>query len=104
MVDDVRKVMKNDAGETYLEDGKKKMKVDVISHDEAGNYGCGLIFYESLATSRKRKLKTKVVFCHVPRWKEAERLERGADFVCSVIGAFCRQINLSCPENVMRVE
>jgi pyroglutamyl-peptidase len=79
------------------------MKLDVISHD-ARNYGCGLIFYESLATSRKRKLKTKVVFCHVPGWKEPVRLERGADFVCSVIGAFCRQINLSCPENVMRVE
>lgn len=92
VVDDVRKVVNHEAGEEHEDNGKKKMKVDVISNDEAGNYGCGFIFYESLVTCWKRKLKTRVVFCHVPGWKEPERLGRGADFVCSVIGAVCRQV------------
>lgn len=55
--------------------GKEKIRVDVISHGEAG-YACGLINYESLATCRRRKLNTRVMFCHVPEWKEEEeRLE-----------------------------
>jgi pyroglutamyl-peptidase len=88
-------------GEEEKRKPKEKMKIDVISHDEAGNFGCGFIYYESLATCRRRKLNTRVVFCHVPGWTEPERLERGADFVCAVIGAVCRQINPSYPEQVM---
>jgi pyroglutamyl-peptidase len=99
LVDDVKKVVNYEAGEAGK--GKGKMKIDVISHDEAGNYACGFIYYESLATCRRRKLDTKVVFCHVPGWKEEERLERGADFVCAVIGAVCRQIIPPLPEQVI---
>lgn len=100
LVDDVKKVVNYDP--EAEESGKgRKMKIDVISHDEAGNFGCGFIFYESLATCRRRKLNTRAVFCHVPGWKEPERLERGADFVCAVIGAVCRQINPAYPEQIM---
>jgi pyroglutamyl-peptidase len=89
-VDDVKKVVNYETDDKGK--GKEKIKVDVISHDEAG-YACGFINYESLATCRRRKLNTRVVFCHVPEWKEEEeeeeeeRLERDADFVCAVVGA-----------------
>ncbi|PVH80970.1 hypothetical protein DL98DRAFT_515098 [Cadophora sp. DSE1049] len=69
-----------------------KLKVQIIPHFEAGNYCCGFIYYESLATCLKRKLDTKVVFCHVPGWRGVERLKRGADVVCAIIGAICNQI------------
>ncbi|KAK0127873.1 hypothetical protein ONS96_007374 [Cadophora gregata f. sp. sojae] len=71
---------------------KEKLKVQIIPHIEAGNYCCGFIYYESLATCLKRKLDTKVVFCHVPGWRDYERLKRGSDVVCAVIGAICNQI------------
>lgn len=72
--------------------GKEKMKLQIIPHFEAGNYCCGFIYYESLATCLKRNLDTKVVFCHVPGWRDEERLERGADTICAIIGAICKQI------------
>jgi pyroglutamyl-peptidase len=72
--------------------GKQKIQVQVAPHFEAGSYMCGFIYYESLATIRKRKLDTKVMFCHVPGWEDSERLERGADVICAVIGAICKQI------------
>ena len=95
VVDDVRKVV------NFEREEEGKERVDVISHDEAGNYLCGFVFYESLATCRKRGLSTRVLFCHVPGWKDRKRLERGADFVCAVIGAVCRQINPASPEQIM---
>ncbi|KAH7370823.1 hypothetical protein BKA65DRAFT_489298 [Rhexocercosporidium sp. MPI-PUGE-AT-0058] len=71
---------------------EEKTRVQIIPHLEAGNYCCGFIYYESLATCLKRNLDTKVVFCHVPGWRDKERLKRGADVVCAVIGAICNQI------------
>ncbi|KAE9372001.1 peptidase C15, pyroglutamyl peptidase I-like protein [Stipitochalara longipes BDJ] len=100
IVDDVKKVVNFESEEERRKE-KEKVKIDVISHDEAGNFGCGFIFYESLATCRRRKLNMRVLFCHVPGWSDSERLERGADFVCAVIGAVCRQINPSSPEQIM---
>jgi hypothetical protein len=35
---------------------------------------------------------TKVVFCYVPGWEDSERLERGADVTCAIVGAVCIQI------------
>ncbi|ROW07686.1 hypothetical protein VMCG_03575 [Cytospora schulzeri] len=72
--------------------GEEKKKVSIVPHFEAGPMGCGFIFYESLATCRKRKLATKVVFSHVPSWKDEQSLQRGADTVCAIIGAICKQI------------
>lgn len=66
-----------------------------------GITAAAFLFYERLATCRRRKLDTRVVFCHVPGWTEPERLERGVDFVCAIISAVCRQINPSRPEDVM---
>jgi pyroglutamyl-peptidase len=98
-VDDVKKIVNYETDNKGK--GKEKIKVDVISHDGAG-YACGLIYYESLANCRRRKLNTRVVFCHVPEWKEEEeRLERGADFVCAVVGAVYRQITPSFPDQVI---
>ncbi|KAG4440553.1 hypothetical protein IFR05_003969 [Cadophora sp. M221] len=76
-------------GDTNVEG---KLKVQIIPHFEAGNYCCGFMYYESLATCLRRKLDTKVVFCHIPGWRDEERLRRGADVVCAVIGAICKQI------------
>jgi len=73
--------------------GKQKLKVAVVPHFEAGSYGCGFIYYESLATCRERGYETKVVFSHIPGWRDPERLERGADVISAVIGAVCQQIN-----------
>lgn len=100
--DEYQKLIEGQFGGRLVKHGvKKKMRVEVILHDEAGSYGCGFIFYESLATVWKRKLNTRVLFCHVPGWKDEERLERGADFVCAVIGAVCRQIDPTRPERIM---
>jgi pyroglutamyl-peptidase len=74
------------------EEGNKNIQVQIAPHFEAGQYLCGFLFYESLATVRKRKLDTKVIFCHVPGWEDSERLERRADAICAVIGAVCKQI------------
>ena len=74
------------------EEGNKNIQVQIAPHFEAGQYLCGFLFYESLATVRKRRLDTKVIFCHVPGWEDSERLERRADAICAVIGAVCKQI------------
>lgn len=68
-----------------------KLKVSVVPHFDPGSYGCGFIYYESLATCLKRRLNTKVLFVHVPGWKEPERLMRGRDVVCAIVGSVCRQ-------------
>lgn len=94
LVDDVKKVVNFER-----EEGKED--VQVISHDEPGMFLCGFIFYESLATARRRGLNTRVLFCHVPGWTDTKRLQRGADFVCAVVGAVCRQINPAAPEQIM---
>src|SRR5687768_14175005 len=72
---------------------KERLKVQIIPHFEAGNYCCGFLYYESLATCLKRKLDTKVVFCHVPGWRDEARLKRGIDAICAIIGAICAQIS-----------
>jgi pyroglutamyl-peptidase len=66
--------------------------VQVAPHFEAGQYLCGFPLHESLATVRKRKLDTTVAICHVPGWEDGEGLERGADAICAIIGAVCKQI------------
>lgn len=72
--------------------GEEKKKVSIVPHFEAGPMGCGFIFYESLATCHTRKLSTKVAFSHVPSWKDEMSLQRGADAVCAIIGALCKQV------------
>jgi pyroglutamyl-peptidase len=52
-------------------------------------------------TCRRRKLNTSVVLCHVPGREGPERLERGANLVCAVIGAVYRQVDPACPEQVL---
>lgn len=72
--------------------GGEKKVVSIVPHFEAGPLGCGFIYYESLATCRKRKLATKVVFSHVPSWKDEPSLRRGAEAICAIIGAVCKQV------------
>ncbi len=96
VVKDARKVANAECDNVAQKSGdgenKTKKKVDVVSHFEAGWYGCGFVYYESLATCLKRGLSTKVVFCHIPGWRDEESLERGADVVSAVIGSICNQI------------
>lgn len=66
---------------------------DVIAHHEAGAYCCGFIYYESLASRKTRGLDTKVIFTHVPGWRDNRRLAKGANAVCAIIGAACLQIS-----------
>ncbi|KUI70458.1 hypothetical protein VM1G_06002 [Cytospora mali] len=80
-----------DAGLAVNSMGEKK-QVSIVPHFEAGPMGCGFILYESLATCRRRKLGTKVVFSHLPSWKDVPNLQRGADAICAIIGAVCKQI------------
>lgn len=88
---DVSKVVKDAVRAVNLM-GENKKEVSIIPHFEAGPMGCGFIFYESLATCHKRRLRTKAVFSHVPGWKDEPSLQRGADAVCAIIGAVCKQI------------
>ena len=76
----------------YPKSEEEKLKIAVVPHLEAGFYCCGFIFYESLATRWRRKSDTEVVFTHVPGWRDAERLGRGAEVVCAIIGSACLQI------------
>ena len=69
-----------------------RSKLNVIPHFEAGFYCCGFVYYESLATVRRRNIDADVLFTHVPGWRDAERLERGVDAICAIIGAACKQI------------
>jgi pyroglutamyl-peptidase len=68
--------------------------MSIVPHLEAGSYCCGFIYYESLATCWKRGLNTKVIFTHVPGWRDPERLGRGADVICAIIGSACKQIKV----------
>lgn len=70
----------------------KSDPIAVVSHEEPGNYCCGFIYYESLAQRRARKMTTRVMFTHVPGWKDSARLENGAETICAVIGSVCKQI------------
>jgi hypothetical protein len=72
--------------------GSPKLTMSVRPHMEAGFYCCGFIYYESLATCWERKLNTPVIFTHVPGWKDPERLDRGAETICAIIGSVCSQI------------
>ncbi|MCJ1379246.1 hypothetical protein MMC17_002346 [Xylographa soralifera] len=61
---------------------------NVVPHHEAGSYCCGFIYYESLATSlKRRKRKTNVLFSHVPGESDERSLQTGRDAVLAVIGA-----------------
>ncbi|ROW14831.1 hypothetical protein VPNG_03674 [Cytospora leucostoma] len=82
----------NDAVRAVNSLGEEKKVVSIVPHFEAGPFGCGFIYYESLATCRKRKLGTKVVFSHVPSWKDEPSLQRGAEAICAIIGAVCKQV------------
>ncbi|MCJ1392818.1 hypothetical protein MMC18_005689 [Xylographa bjoerkii] len=66
---------------------------NVVTHDEAGYYCCGFTYYESLATSlRRRKQKIHVLFSHVPGESDKRSLEKGRDAVLAIIGAACDQV------------
>ncbi|MCJ1473935.1 hypothetical protein MMC13_002591 [Lambiella insularis] len=67
-------------------------KPKVRAHRDAGDYCCGFIFYESLATCWGRGLKTDVLFCHVPGESDRRNLETGRDVVLAIIGAACVQM------------
>ena len=66
---------------------------NVVPHHEAGSYCCGFIYYESLATSlKRRKRKIHVLFSHVPGESDERSLQKGRDAVLAVIGAACHQM------------
>lgn len=73
----------------------EKYKVSIEAHLEPGSYGCGFLYYESLATRWKRDSDIKVVFTHVPGWIDEEHLVRGADVICAILGSVCKQIEES---------
>ena len=68
-------------------------EIEVRSHNDAGNYLCGFISYESFAQAFVKKYSAKAIFCHIPGWRDAERLENGRDFVCTLISSIVAQVN-----------
>ena len=68
--------------------GRSSSKVvQVLPHFEAGNLGCGFMYYESLAHCYANGRKRDVLFCHIPRGVEDEDLQRARDAIVSVIGS-----------------
>lgn len=60
-------------------------EIEVRAHPDGGNYLCGFISYESAAQRLVGGYKAKTLFCHIPNWKDKERLEIGRDFVCRLV-------------------
>lgn len=87
------KILLNNEYDDMVAISVSKRNPDVIAHHEAGAYCCGFIYYESLASCKVRNLDTKVIFTHVPGWRDKERLAKGADAVCAIIGSACLQIS-----------
>jgi len=77
---DVQRSLNLNHGQTALQ------QIEVRPHDDAGNYLCGFISYESLAQALVHGYSAKAVFCHVPSWRDEKSLGVGRDFVCSLIG------------------
>ena len=89
--DATRLLKKEDADRTSVPASERNP--DVIAHHEAGDYCCGFIYYESLANCKTRGVDTRVVFTHVPGWRDSKRLEGGSHAVCAIIGSVCLQIS-----------
>jgi len=66
-------------------EGEGEDEIEVRPHSDAGNYLCGFISYESFAQALSKKYSAKTLFCHVPGWKDEDRLKIGRDFVCTLI-------------------
>ena len=73
----------HEAGEA----GTAPTPLEVKSHVEAGNGGCGFAFYESLANCFIADRKRDVLFVHVPRQEIPAALEKGRDAVLAIVGA-----------------
>ncbi|KAK4498843.1 hypothetical protein PRZ48_009353 [Zasmidium cellare] len=68
----------------------KKMREDpleVRSHVEAGDAGCGFTFYESMANCVVDGRRRHVLFCHVPRSTEEVEIQRATEAVLAIVGA-----------------
>ncbi|KAK8043077.1 hypothetical protein PG994_013560 [Apiospora phragmitis] len=76
------------------EEDRDNGPLGILPHLEAGFYGCGFIYYESLANCyvKQQQLegrynKPNVLFCHVPGKEDARSLVRARDAVLAVIVA-----------------
>ncbi|KAK8119838.1 uncharacterized protein PG998_004464 [Apiospora kogelbergensis] len=67
--------------------GKVATPLGIRPHMEAGFYGCGFIYYESLAGCYVRGRRPNVLFCHVPGKEDAHSLAGARDAVLAVIVA-----------------
>lgn len=63
----------------------KREPIELKSHIEAGNYGCGFIYYESLANRFVQQKRKNVLFCHVPGELDKVSLEKARDAIVAVI-------------------
>jgi pyroglutamyl-peptidase len=69
------------------EESTAQTPLEVKSHVEAGNAGCGFAFYESLANCFAMGRKRDILFVHVPRQETPAALEKGRDAVLAIVGA-----------------
>lgn len=61
--------------------------LEVKPHHEAGNYGCGFIYYESLANRYVKGRSANVLFCHVPGETDKESVSRARDAIEAIVVA-----------------
>lgn len=66
-------------------------RLTIKEHFEAGYFGCGFVFYESMANRDVKGKEINVLFCHVPGSTEKEELERARDAVVAVIVAAAKE-------------
>lgn len=78
-------------------EGSTAEPLEVKSHVEAGNAGCGFTFYESMANCFTAGRKRDVLFLHVPQWVTPAALEKGRDAVLAIIGASISSIMRRAP-------
>ena len=66
-------------------------EIEVRTHPDPGNYLCGFVAYESLAQAFTNEYTAKVLYCHVPGWRDEESLKNGKKFVCNLISQIVAQ-------------
>jgi hypothetical protein len=73
----------HEAGESSTD----QTPLEVKSHVEAGNAGCGFSGYESLANCFAAGRKRDVLFVHVPRQETQAALEKWRSAILAIAGA-----------------
>ena len=64
----------------------------VRPHHDAGDYCCGFLYYESLASRYVKGTRGRVVFCHIPGETDDESLQKARNSILAVIGTAVEKV------------